>query len=230
MSGTKMEISERKFTFRDKIKNALFPERCPYCTRVIPLGDLCCDDCAEKFNSITYHTYARGGFYTVSAVPYTDIFAEAIKRFKFNNSQQYAYQLARVMADAIVKEYKDEEFDMITFVPLHPVKLRERGYNQSELLATELSRLSGIPVVTALKKTRNNQPQHTQKKASQRESNVKGVYRLTDKRIAEGKRILLIDDIITTGNTLGECGRILVAGGAEKVLCATFAVTVVKTT
>ncbi len=225
-----MEIHERKFTFWDKVQNVLYPERCPYCTRVVPLGNLYCDKCAEKFTDITYHTYARGGYYTVSAVPYIDVFAEGIKRFKFSKGQQYAYQLAYVMADAIAKEYKDEKFDFITFVPLHPKKLAERSYNQSELLSQELSKLLGIPVVEALKKTRNNQPQHSLKKASQRENNVRGVYRLTDKAVAINKRILLIDDIVTTGNTLGECGRILIEGGADKVLCATFAIAITKTT
>ncbi len=225
-----MKIQEKKFTFGDKVQNILYPERCPYCTRVVPLGILYCDECAEKFTDIIYHTYAKGGYYTVSAVPYVDIFAEGIKRFKFNKDQQYAYQLARVMADAIATEYKDDEFDFITYVPLHPAKLAERGYNQSELLSRELSKLLGIPTVEALKKTRNNQPQHSLNKASQRETNVKGVYRLIDKHIATNKIILLIDDIITTGNTLGECGRILMEGGAEKLLCATFAVAVTKTT
>lgn len=224
-----MNIKEKDYSIWDKAKNAFLPERCPYCQKVIPLGRLYCDECAEQFTEITYHTYARGGYLTVCPLPYDGIFAEAIKGFKFSNRQQHAYQLARVMADAISREYKDEAFDMITFVPLHPKKLRERGYNQSELLARELSELLNIPLVTALRKTRNNQPQHSLK-ASRRESNVKGVYKLTDKRIAQCKRILLIDDIITTGNTLGECGRILTEGGADKVLCASFAIAVVKTT
>lgn len=225
-----MEITERKFTVWDKAQNLLYPERCPYCTRVVRMGELFCEECKESYTGITYHTYARGGYLTVSAVPYIDIFAEGIKRFKFDKGQQYAYQLARIMADAITKEYNDEEFDYISFVPLHPTKLAERGYNQSELLSRELSKLLNIPTVNALKKSRNNQPQHSLKRASQRESNVKGVYRLTEKEIAKNKRILLIDDIITTGNTMGECARMLMNGGAGRVLCATFAIAVAKTT
>lgn len=225
-----MKITEKEFTFKDKLINVFLPERCPFCTKVIPMGKLFCDECAEAFTGITYHTYARGGYLTVSAVPYIDKFAKGIKRFKFNKGQQYAYQLARLMADAIAREYKDEVFDCISFVPLHQKKLSERGYNQSELLADELSGLLGIPVERLLKKTRNNQPQHSLKKASERETNVRGVYRLADKKATVNKSILLIDDIVTTGNTLGECARILTQGGAAKVLCATFAIAVTKTT
>ncbi len=223
-----MIIKERKFTFLNKITNAFLPERCPYCTKVVPLGYLYCDECADEFKKIKYHTYARGGYLTVSAAPYTGIFSQGIIRFK--KESQFSYQLARIMAETIAKEYKDETFDAITFVPLHPKKQAERGYNQSELLSQELSKLLGIPIVTALKKARNNQPQHSLKNASEREKNVKGAYRLSDKTIAKGKRFLLIDDIITTGNTLGECARTLYAGGADKVLCATFAIAVTKTT
>ena len=225
-----MIIKERKYTIKDKIENAFYPERCPYCTRIVHLGELCCDECAKIFTDITYHTYARGGHLVVSAVPYAGIFAQGIKRFKFDNGQQYAYQLARIMAKTVAKEYRNESFDFITFVPLHPRKLEERGYNQSELLAKELSLLLDIPAVEALKKTRNNQPQHTVKSASEREKNVKGVYRLTNKSVAKEKRILLIDDIVTTGNTMGECARILYEGKAQSVLCATFAIAVTKTT
>ncbi len=223
-----MEIKEHKYSFKEKVKNTFYPERCPYCTRVIPLGELCCDECAKQFTDITYHTYAKGGYLTVSAVPYTGIFAQGIIRFK--KEHQYAYQLARIMAEAIINEYRNETFDLITYVPLHPKKHEERGYNQSELLAQELSQLLSIPVEATLKKTRNNQPQHSLKNASEREKNVKGAYRLTSKTSAKGKNILLIDDIITTGNTLGECARVLCCGNAQNVLCATFAIAVAKTT
>lgn len=225
-----MVIKEKEYTLWDKAINLLYPERCPYCTKVVHQGTLYCQECENKLTDIEYHTYARGGYLTISSFPYTGIFAEGIKRFKFRKGQQYAYQLARVMADTIVREYGNREFDMITFVPLHPKNQKERGYNQSELLAKELSQILAIPLVTTLRKTRYNKPQHSLKKASDREKNVKGVYRLAEKNIAKGKQILLIDDIITTGNTLGECARVLTLGEAQDVVCATFAIAVTKTT
>lgn len=225
-----MNIKEKNFTIWDRILNIFYPERCPYCTKVIHQGMICCDDCKEEFTGIEYHTYARGGYLTVSAVPYTGIFAEGIKRFKFRKGKQYSYQLAMVMAEAIRKQYKDYEFDMITYVPMHPRNFKERGYNQSELLAKDISAILSIPFVTTLKKTRYTQPQHSLKKASDREKNVKNAYRLTDKSIVKGKRVLLIDDIFTTGNTLGECARILNLGEASEIMCATFAIAIAKTT
>ena len=225
-----MKVKDKEYTLWNKAVNLFYPERCPYCNKVISLGALCCEECEKELTDIEYHTYARGGYLTISTFPYTGIFADAIKRFKFQNGRQFSYQLARMMADTIVREYGDREFDMITFVPLHPKNQKQRGYNQSELLAKELSQILSIPLVSALRKTRYNKPQHSLKRVSEREKNVKGVYRLTEKNIAKDKRILIIDDIITTGNTLGECARTLTLGEAQDVVCATFAIAVTKTT
>ncbi len=132
------------------------------------------------------------------------------------------------MAEAIRIAYKSECFDVITYVPLHKIRQKERGYNQSELLARELSYLLELPLECLLVKTKNNPPQHTTD-AKHRSENVKNVYKVKDEARIENRRILLIDDIITTGNTLGECARMLKLAKAEKVCCATFALAIAKT-
>ena len=182
----------------------------------------------DKYNGININQYAKGGFRCVSPVPYDGVFEDAVKNFKFRNKRQYYFQLAEMMADSVNKEYF-YDFDLVTYVPLHPKKLKFRGFNQSELLAKGVSENLEIPLVTTLRKTRNNLPQH-KLKAPKREENVKGAYKIINKKLVEGKNILLVDDVVTTTNTLGECAKILDYNLAANVCCVTFAATVAKTT
>lgn len=218
--------------FREFIRNTLvilYPQRCPCCEKVIRKEELFCKECMKEYKGINYSKYTQGGFPCVSAVAYDGVFARAILRFKFNNRKQYARQLAEFIAQTVKRNYEDIAFDFVAFVPLHPKRYESRGYNQSELLAKELSDILNIPLINALKKTRNTPPQH-ELTASKRKKNVKGAYRLTDKNLVSEKVILLIDDIITTGSTLGECAETLASCGTCRIYCATFAISVVKTT
>ncbi|MBQ4104966.1 MAG: ComF family protein [Clostridia bacterium] len=224
-----MEYTKKKYGIFKRIINAFLPERCPYCNKVVALGEKACDECLRDFPEIIYIRRAIGGYLTVSPLPFMDNFSKAIKRFKFKRKTQFATQLATPIAEAVAKEYKDFEFDMISCVPLHPRKLNERGFNQSEILAREVSEMLSVPFEHTLIKTKHNEPQHSLK-GDKRKKNVKGVYKVKDKMLIKNKRILLIDDIITSGNTLGECAKMLDIGGAEIICCATFATVVAKTT
>ncbi len=225
-----MNITERKITLLYKTGCAFLPDRCPFCDKPVRPGELHCKKCRKKLKFIRYKTYAKGGFPCVCTFPYMEEHKAAVTRFKFNNRKQYAYPMARMMADTILKEYKDEEFDLITFVPLHKQRFNERGYNQCKLLAKKLSSILGVPWKATLVKTRHTEPQHTLKKPLAREKNVKGAFKVIDENLVKGKRILLLDDIITTGNTMGECARTLDNCMPASVRCATFAISVVKTT
>ena len=224
-----MENKIKPRGFLSRLLTVFYPDRCPCCERVIYPERIFCDECIKEYNSITYKTYAKGGYPCVSPVPYDGVFAKAILNFKFNNKRHHAYRLAYVIAQAVTKEYDCNTFDMITYVPLHKRNQSQRGFNQSELIAKKLSDILKIPLVSTLRKTRFNQPQH-KLKASKRGENVRGAYRIIDKNLVKDKRILIIDDIITTGHTLGECARILDMHAPASVSCATFAITVVKTT
>ncbi|MBQ4569514.1 MAG: ComF family protein [Ruminococcus sp.] len=225
-----MKITDRKITLLYKAGCAFLPDRCPFCDIPVKPGELYCKDCSKKLKFIRYKTYAKGGFDCTSVFPYTGEHKAAVTRFKFNNRKQYAYPMARMMADSILKNYPEEEFDLITYVPLHKQRHRTRGYNQCKLLARKLSRILGIPYKSTLIKTKHTAPQHTLKKPADREKNVKGAFRVIDKELLKNKRILLLDDIITTGYTLGECASTLNKCKPASVKCATFAITVVKTT
>lgn len=201
------------------ILHILFPTRCPYCNSVINPEDYACEECKKKFPKTDIIKYAYGGYKCCSPFPYNDIFASAVKNFKFHNLGGNAKQLAFVMVQSIIQSYNISDFDIITCVPMHKRMIKQRGYNQAELLAKECAEILGIPFVQTLEKYKENTAQHSIK-ASLRADNVRGVYRLVNKNIAKGKNILIIDDIITTGHTLGECAKILTKGKCKSVNCA----------
>lgn len=212
-----------------KLLSIVFPEKCPYCGDAVIPCDAACADCLENLPLETHLNFAGGKYSVISALPYDGKYKDAILKVKFGKKTQYAYQLAKLMAERFLKEFSDVDFDVIAFVPLHPVTFKERGFNQSELLAQSLSEFTGIPCKALLKKTRKTKPQH-EVYGNERAENVKGVFRATDKAFINGKKILIVDDIITTGFTLAECADTLEKCGAGKISGITFAVTLPKTT
>ncbi len=208
---------------------AVYPERCPYCMKNVRPLEIGCKRCINRFPNVNYDRRAYGGFPVSCALPYLPPYDEAIKKMKFKGYKQFASQMGVKLSDAVRKTYPQLPFDFITYVPLHPIRERDRGYNQSRLLARELSYIFEIPLLDTLVKIKDNPPQHkTERK--HRQENVKNVYKIKDKKLVKDKRILLVDDIITSGHTLGECGRTLKNAGACEIFCATLATAVEKTT
>lgn len=199
--------------------NSFFPVRCPYCDIVIDPQRYACDECSINFPEIPITTYIEGGYRCIAPFLYKDNFAEAVKRFKFNNRAQYAKALAFAIITALGSAGTDLDFDYITCVPMHKEQKLNRGYNQSELLAKECADLMRTKYIHSLEKYKKNQVQHTLSGAERRK-NVKGVYRPINKEMLKGKRVLLIDDIITTGSTLAECTKILSKCGCSDICCA----------
>ena len=115
-----------------------------------------------------------------------------------------------------------EGFDYLTWVPVSDRRKRQRGYDQSELLAQSVGRELGMAPVRLLKKIRDNPPQ-SGTEAENRKANVLGVYRYSGTESIRGKRILLLDDVFTTGATAEECARVLLTAGAQRVSCGTIA-------
>jgi ComF family protein len=116
----------------------------------------------------------------------------------------------------------DGNWELVTWAPLSKKRLRKRGYDQAKLLAEQVSKALQIPLVSTLEKMRDTKAQSTLG-AEQRRENVKNVYRLAKGCSVTGKRILLVDDILTTGSTLSACAKVLLEGGAERVDCAALA-------
>jgi ComF family protein len=125
-----------------------------------------------------------------------------------------------MIAQSVREVFPDEQFDFVTCVPMHKKSFKERGYNQAELLAKECAKFLSLPYVDTLEKFKENKTQHSVS-GKERAQNVRGVYRIIEKDRVAGKKILIIDDIITTGNTLGECARIISKAKCTKICCAT---------
>ena len=121
------------------------------------------------------------------------------------------------------KEGKDD-FEVLSFVPIAFLRKMKRGYDQGDLLAEALGNELNVPAVKTLRKIRNTPPQSGIKDVARRRANVLGAYRCVDAEAVRGKRVLLLDDVLTTGATASECARVLLTAGAKEVFCATLAV------
>jgi ComF family protein len=147
---------------------------------------------------------------------------EAVRALKYSHLSALAQPMAQLMA-RYVEEEEGIEADLVVAVPLYVRRQRLRGYNQSALLARELSRLCGLPLAErGLARRRNTPPQARSVDAEARKRNVADAFD-ADRRQVEGKRVLLIDDVMTTGATLDACARALRQAGAVSVWALTFA-------
>ena len=132
-----------------------------------------------------------------------------IHDLKYNNYQSIGTLLGKAIATQIQQSNRHTQFDYIVPLPLHYKRVKQRGYNQSELIATEVSQQLGVPLnTTNVYRTRNNESQ-TQKSLAERIENVKNIFELRDSTLFANKTILLIDDVITTGSTIIACCKAL---------------------
>lgn len=202
----------------------LFPAKCVFCRRVLrkPERGLC-DSCSKTLTGPKPRV-TRGGVYSVCAATlrYNDSVKRAIHRFKFGGKTNYATVFGKLMARTIEEELADR-YDLITWVPISAERKRSRGFDQSMLLAYAIAlELQDVAVETLIK-TVHNKAQSNLSGAATRQRNVEGVYQATDSSLIKGKRVLLIDDILTTGSTLSECTSALLKAGAIEVVCAVLA-------
>ncbi len=204
----------------------LFPPKCILCRRVLEIGetDLC--RCCRTETPEAPKGKLKLQFLDswTSVWYYEGDVRGSLIRFKFHNARSYAEGYGRLLAMKLLREYP-EGFDLVTWVPVSAWRKFRRGYDQVELIARVVARELELPLVSALEKTRNNRKQSGIVGYARRRANVLGVYRLRNEADIVQKRILLLDDILTTGATAGECARVLLTGGAEQVHCGVIAAT-----
>lgn len=210
LDGNKFQICEKCFNNMQKIKEPV----CSKCGEALENGNLNCLFCGSfnyAFNS------NRSIFY------YDDNSSKIIKGLKYNQRKYYAKFIARMMTEDMSIF---EKIDVITFVPISSKRKKERGFNQAEEIAKEISKIVGIETIELLEKVKDNK---TQAGLSQKErlENLKGTFAikagLEDK--IKGKNILIIDDVFTTGATLNECSIVLKTAKPKRVRTLTFAKT-----
>ena len=158
----------------------------------------------------------------LSPLWYRDGAREGVHRYKFGGGRGHAELFGLLMAQCLQDRWK-EPGDLITWTPLHPKRRRERGYDQAELLARRVGELTGLTVESALEKVRATAVQSEISEDKARKANVKDAYRTLPGLDLAGKRIVLIDDVVTTGATLSECAAALRQAGASSVVGLTFA-------
>jgi len=178
------------------------------------VGSHPCGPCVSKKK---YFTMAR------ALGSYEGSLQEAIHRWKYQGKTSFNPFFGKWMAEGFYRYWGPTLFDLLIPVPLHIHRLRERGFNQALLLVKELSRRTGIPYrKRILQKRRPTLPQ-VNLSGVEREKGVKGSFHIIGREELEGKSILLVDDVYTTGATVNECSKVLLAGGAKKVDVLTLA-------
>ena len=211
--------------FLSTLMDLLFPPKCVFCGRILhDKDDLWCSKCIESL-PFTLNGGRQDGVYydyCISPLYYKGAVRRSILRFKFRGASSYAAVYGRILAECI-REQPDVVYDFISWVPLSSKRKRSRGYDQAMLLAMATALELGDVAVETLNKPRDIRAQSELGGAAERRDNISGAYEAVDPELIEGKCVLLIDDIITTGSTLDECAGILLASGAARVMCAVLA-------
>ena len=217
----------------------LFPIQCLGCKKY---GEHLCGACVKTIKEVKQVCFvcrkkSEGGYThepchqplmprrLLSASTYSEILVKKIiQNLKFDFIQDLAKDCAKIMQQRIIAKEKYDQNWIVTFVPMHKHKQSIRGFNQAQLIAEHLSGLLGLENIALLLKTRATLAQNRLNR-EQRLTNLKGAFTLNPmaKDKIKGRKILLIDDLITTGSTLKECTAILFENGATTVHCLTFA-------
>ncbi|MEA3471411.1 MAG: ComF family protein [Thermodesulfobacteriota bacterium] len=197
--------------------NFIRPPLCPCCgLQFTDTGGVnhLCGDCISK----------KPLFSTARALGiYDKILLDTIHLFKYSGKILIGERMGTFMAEHRYDSLNIGEFSLIIPVPLHPKKLRERGFNQSLILGRQLSKKFSIPLdFGTLKRRVDTKPQVNLGK-SERIKNVKGAFMVRQKERIAGERILLVDDVYTTGSTVNECARVLIEAKASTVAVLTLA-------
>jgi ComF family protein len=192
------------------------PPFCPCCG--IPLagagaGHLCGDCLVSPPSYRIARAFAR----------YETVLLDAIHVFKYKGKITTGEILGKIMAEHVYPDMSIADYSLIVPVPLHPRRLRERGFNQAVILAREISKRFSIPLdFLTLKRRVFTEPQVSLGK-EQRTANVRGAFAVMNEKKIKGQKIILIDDVYTTGSTVKECAGALMKNGAADVAVLTLA-------
>ena len=236
----------QKFELLHSAVSLLYPPGCTICRKSIRAGEYLCDQwetkavrivapfcqkCSKPFEGSITNTFAcancahRTIYFDAAVAAYRGrgIVRQIIHEFKYGRQIYLRHLVGRWLNSALDDErLRQSHFDVIVPVPLHPTRRRERGFNQASLLAELLSAQTSIPAKPLLERTRYTTTQ-TALDRSERMENLHNAFRLRKNADVRGLRVLLVDDVLTTGSTLNECARILKRAGAFSVHAATAA-------
>lgn len=202
------------------LKSFFFPRRCPFCGRVLSGDGLLCHRCADDLPITGEHPVEEGPYGRCAAPLYYERqVRRAVLDFKFRHRMGGLDCFGMLLADCAAGSFPGE-FDTVTWVPVSPQRQKERGFDQSCELCRAACRHWDVEPTPTLRKVWDNPPQSGLHDRAQRRANVLGVYEPIPENIW-GRRILLVDDVCTTGATMAECARVLRESGAAEVVCLT---------
>ena len=196
----------------------LFPPKCVLCRKLLKKEETdlcgCCRTEAPEYPDRKRTVQFLDSFAAVWY--YEGSVRQSLLRFKFYGARSYGNAYGRLLAMKLLQSCP-EGFDVLTWIPVSRRRKLRRGYDQVELIARAVGRELELVPVTALKKVRHNRAQSGISDAEKRRANVLGAYRAVCPQQFAGKRVLLLDDILTTGATMSEAARVLKTAGAKEV-------------
>lgn len=200
------------------IYGLLFPPKCVLCGDLLRSGEQdLCKECRSEAHLFPNGKRKLQFLDSFAAVWYYEgSIRRSMLRFKFYGRRSHAVSYGRLLAMELTKEFPDG-FDVLTWIPVSRSRRLRRGYDQVELIAKAAARELGMEATPTLRKIRSNPPQSRITGEAQRRANVLGVYRVRQDADIRGKTVVLLDDILTTGATMGEAARMLRTAGAEQV-------------
>ena len=231
-----MSLGESKYLANNFI-DFILPRFCCSCKiKLLPDQDTMCETCISSVQRSTPVRLERefdrkfldkkiiSDFFSPFVFEKDKELQNAIHGLKYDKKFQIGVFLGKILASEIKISVIDWEFDLIVPIPLHHLKKAERGFNQSYYIAKGVSKILNVKVENrAVKRVRYTESQ-TKMNLNEREENISGAFKVKTPNKFSGKKILLVDDVITTGATISECGKILLEAGANKIFAASIAI------
>ncbi len=220
-----------------EILDFFLPRFCPSCkTKLVSSEKFICSSCLNKIKKLDERRLQFefrkkfekkkiiSGFTSIYIFERDREIQNIIHSFKYRGRFLIGIFLGQQLGENITREIQNWNIDLILPVPLHQLKKAERGYNQSFYIAKGLSRKINLPVAKGIIKKEKFTRSQTKMNLIERQENIKDAFKIKNQKRIEGKNILLVDDVITTGATISECGKELLNSGAKRIYAASAAI------
>jgi len=175
--------------------------------------------CADDYNSPIRHRFTFS--HSIAALVYDEQVQRLIHHFKYNHMPVFKKTLGDILAQSCLQCDEFLDVDFIIPVPLYISRLRERGYNQAELLAHQVAAVTKLPCRTNILKRTRNTKQQVKCSGDERIQNVHGAFTVINAERVQDAKIALVDDVMTTGGTMNECATVLLNAGARQIMAIT---------